>query len=208
MQTRSSSGSVVSPVAVTRKAADGMRAVPKKAEGLPLDEIEQRLVRQAGRRLLFWQCFREARHLRIIPVCVVHATGAFCFAVGSGFEAAGTQALSFRILIRCRTRVKNPPLVSAWPILTIAASANSWSNTSRIKPRVSLVEVIDGFVEQYPARFVQQQPGEGQLVLVLAGQLPFPARGAIKLRRQIAQVPFAPARRRIPRSRIGMAGEG
>jgi hypothetical protein len=69
-----------------------MRAFPKISESLALDEIHERLVRQAGRRLLFWQMFPGGRHLRIIPVCGVHATGAFCFAVDSGFEAAaGTK---------------------------------------------------------------------------------------------------------------------
>ena len=37
------------------------------------------------------------------------------------------------------------------------------------QPTRIVVDVIDGFVEQYPARFVQQEPGEGDLVLVLAG---------------------------------------
>jgi hypothetical protein len=32
------------------------------------------------------------RHLRIIPVCDVHIAGAFCFALGSGIDAAaGTK---------------------------------------------------------------------------------------------------------------------
>ena len=50
-----------------------------------------------------------------------------------------------------------------------------------------LVEVIDRFVEHDPVRLMQQKPGEGELVLVIAGQFTFPARDAIEIRRQMSE---------------------
>ena len=55
--TRSSAGSIVEAGAVPREAAERMRALPKKPESLLLDEIDQRLVRQARAGLAVFRMF-------------------------------------------------------------------------------------------------------------------------------------------------------
>ncbi len=63
-----------------------------------------------------------------------------------------------------------------------------------------LVEMIDRFVQNDPIGLMQQEPGEGELVLVLAGQFPFPARDAIEVRRQMREFSSAAGPPYIPRS--------
>ncbi len=117
--------------------------------------------------------------------------GAFCFAAGctgTGVPGAGRQALTFRVFDQVEdTREKASQRVRLADIDDRRVRQFLAKNIKDQAARV-LVEVIAGFVEHYPARLVQQEPDEGELVLVLAGQFLFPARVAIEVRRQMGEL--------------------
>ena len=91
----------------------------------------------------------------------------FCWLYRNRGPRAGGQALTLRVLDQVEdTREKASPRVRLTDIddrrVREFLAKNIEDQTARI-----LVEVIDCFVENYPARLVQQEPGEGELVLIL-----------------------------------------
>ena len=88
------------------------------------------------------------------------------------------------------------------------ASASSSSKSARIDLAIRFVEGIQGFVDAYPARLVQQQAREGEALRFLAGQFTVPVRAAIELRRQSAERDAIAGGDQIRDRANAVAGEG
>ncbi len=112
----------------------------------------------------------------------------FCWLYRNRGPRAGGQALTLRVLDQVEdTREKTSPCVRLTDIDDRRVREFLAKNIKDQAARI-LIEVIDCFVENYPVRLVQQQPGEGELVLILGGQFPLPAGIAIDVRRQMTKL--------------------
>ena len=177
-----------------------MRTLPKKPESLALDEIDERRVRQACARLVVWCTSPDGLHRLTIPHSGGQTAGTFCFA-GAPESAVprGAPGAGLRVFDQVEDPREKASLCIRPPDIDDCRVRQFLAKNIKDQVARILVEVIDCFVEHYPTRLVQQKPGEGELVLILGGQFPFP------LRRDRGpatdgRASSAPARLCIPRS--------
>src|ERR1700732_3236475 len=176
VQTRSSLGSMASPVRSRARPQTGCAPSQKNRKVWRWTRSMSAASGKPARGLMFFECLPEAGigWQFLIPAS---DGGGLLFRglYRNRGPGAGRQALAFGVFDQVEDpREKASLCVRPADIDDCRARQFLDKNINDQGARF-LFEVIDGFVEQYPPRLMQQEAGEGELVLFLAGQYLFQA---------------------------------